>query len=65
MFDFLIEKAIVFLPLIAAIITGFADKRLGDRNAQLLTSGPFSLLAASPMLPRSLSMGRGLAAGSC
>jgi NADH-quinone oxidoreductase subunit L len=45
MFDFLIEKAIVFLPLIAAIITGFADKRLGDRNAQLLTSGTMVLAA--------------------
>ena len=45
MFDFLIEKAIVFLPLIAAIITGFADKRLGDRNAQLLTSGAMVVAA--------------------
>ena len=47
MFDFLIEKTIVFLPLIAAIVTGFADKRLGNRNAQLLTSGAM-VLAALP-----------------
>ena len=45
MFDFLIEKTIVFLPLIAAIVTGFADKRLGNRNAQLLTSGAMVLAA--------------------
>ena len=50
-FDFAIEKAIVFLPLLAAILTGFADKRLGDRGAQILTSGVMvlsALLSASP-----------------
>ena len=30
---------IVFLPLIGAAVAGFAGKRLGDRGAQLLTSG--------------------------
>ena len=31
--------AIVFLPLLAAIIAGFGARLLGDRGAQLVTSG--------------------------
>ena len=39
MFVNLTPYLIVFLPLIGAVVAGFADKRLGDRGAQFLTSG--------------------------
>jgi len=41
------EYAIVFLPLLASIISGFFGKRIGDKYSQILTS---SLVAISGLL---------------
>ena len=41
------EYAIVFLPLIGSIISGFFGKRLGDQFCQIFTS---SLVAVSAIL---------------
>lgn len=38
--------AIVFFPLIAALIAGFGNKRLGDRGAQIVTCGAMLISAA-------------------
>ncbi|MFX4222453.1 MAG: NADH-quinone oxidoreductase subunit L [Thalassobaculum sp.] len=38
--------AIVFLPLIAALIAGFGNKKLGDRGAQIVTCGAMLISAA-------------------
>ncbi|MDX2102036.1 MAG: NADH-quinone oxidoreductase subunit L, partial [Alphaproteobacteria bacterium] len=37
--------AVVFLPLLAALIAGFGNRALGDRGAQLVTSGSLILAA--------------------
>ncbi|MCR9073061.1 MAG: NADH-quinone oxidoreductase subunit L [Alphaproteobacteria bacterium] len=37
--------AIVFLPLIAALIAGFGNKKLGDRGAQIVTCGAMLISA--------------------
>src|ERR1700757_2588079 len=39
-------QAIVFLPLLAAIVAGFGNRRLGDTGAQLVTCGAVCLSAA-------------------
>lgn len=41
----LIDFAVVFLPLIGAIIAGFGGHRLGDRGAQIVTTFGVSLAA--------------------
>ncbi|MFZ5608920.1 MAG: NADH-quinone oxidoreductase subunit L [Pseudomonadota bacterium] len=38
-------KIIVFLPLVAALLAGFFGRQLGDRGAQLVTSGAVTLAA--------------------
>ena len=38
--------AVVFLPLLAAIIAGFFGRVIGDRGAQLVTCGALLLAAA-------------------
>ncbi|MEQ8585840.1 MAG: NADH-quinone oxidoreductase subunit L [Thalassobaculaceae bacterium] len=38
--------AIVFLPLMAALIAGFGNKKLGDRGAQIVTCGAMIVSAA-------------------
>ena len=39
------EISILFLPLIASIISGFFGKYIGDRNSEILTSVCFSISA--------------------
>ena len=41
------EISIIFLPLIASIISGFFGRYIGDRNSELVTS---SLVSLSAML---------------
>jgi NADH-quinone oxidoreductase subunit L len=41
-----VYAAIVFLPLIGAIIAGFGGRLIGDRGAQLVTCGAMALAAA-------------------
>ncbi len=38
--------AIVFLPLLGALIAGFGNRRLGDRSAQIVTCGAMLISAA-------------------
>tara|TARA_B100001175_G_scaffold317548_1_gene334913 strand:- start:630 stop:2543 length:1914 start_codon:yes stop_codon:yes gene_type:complete len=39
------EYAIVFLPLLGSILSGFFGKKIGDRNSQILTSSLVSISA--------------------
>ena len=39
------EISILFLPLIASIISGFFGKYIGDRNSEILTSTLVSISA--------------------
>ena len=39
------ELSIIFLPLIASIISGFFGKYIGDRNSEIVTSGLVSISA--------------------
>ena len=39
------ELSIIFLPLIASIISGFFGKYIGDRNSEILTSALVSISA--------------------
>ena len=39
------ELSIIFLPLIAAIISGFFGKYIGDRNSEIVTSALVSISA--------------------
>ena len=39
------ELSIIFLPLIAAIISGFFGKYMGDRNSEIVTSVLVSISA--------------------
>src|SRR5213592_758874 len=43
--------AVVFLPLIAAVIAGFFGRQIGDRGAQLVTCGALllSMVLAIPL----------------
>jgi len=41
----MLEAAVVFLPLLGAIIAGFGNKRLGDTGAQIVTCGGLILAA--------------------
>ena len=38
------ELSIIFLPLIASIISGFFGKYIGDRNSEIVTSFWFQFL---------------------
>ena len=39
------EISILFLPLIASIISGFFGKYIGDRNSEIVTSALVSISA--------------------
>ena len=39
------ELSIIFLPLIASIISGFFGKYIGDRNCEIITSVLVSISA--------------------
>ena len=39
------ELSIIFLPLIASIISGFIGKYIGDRNSEIVTSALVSISA--------------------
>ena len=39
------ELSILFLPLIASIISGFFGRHIGDRNSEIVTSVIFSIYA--------------------
>ena len=39
------ELSIIFLPLIASIISGFFGKYIGDRNSEIVTSALVSISA--------------------
>ena len=41
----MMELSILFLPLIASIISGFFGKYIGDRNSEYVTSGLVSISA--------------------
>ena len=40
------ELSIIFLPLIASIISGFFGKYIGDRNSEIVTSSLVSMIGA-------------------
>ena len=45
------ELSIIFLPLIASIVSGFFGRYIGDRNSEIVTS---ALVSISALLSLSL-----------